>query len=99
MQRRSRHSHPSRPRVAINSPGRKQEAYIKALEIPKHADLFHMMTYDQQDAQNGHSSVPFAKRAMQAGIDAGIPAEKLTLGLPFYGRNSRTGDWTTYEVR
>lgn len=76
---------------------RKQEAYLKDLGIADDADLLHMMTYDQNQPQ--HSSVEFAQRAMKAGVAAGLPPEKLTLGVPFYGRNSRTGDWTTYEVR
>lgn len=41
----------------------------------------------------------FARRSMQSAVTLGLSAEKLTLGLPFYGRNSRTGDWTTYEAR
>merc|ERR1711971_1185990 len=33
-------------------------------------------------------------------VDQGIavlPPMKLTMGVPFYGRHTRTGDWTTYE--
>lgn len=57
-----------------------------------------MMTYDANDPK-GHSSMELASGSMKQGVLKGLPAGKLTLGLPFYGRNSRTGDWTTYEAR
>ena len=54
----------------------------------------HMMTYDQHGQQ--HSSYDFAVRSITQGIELGLPPSKLTLGLPFYGRD-RHGQWTTYE--
>jgi GH18 family chitinase len=45
----------------------------------------------------GHSSVALAQAALAGGAASGLPVGKLTLGLPFYGRHSATGDWTTYE--
>ena len=54
----------------------------------------HMMTYDQHGQQ--HSSYDFAVRSISQGIELGLPPSKLTLGLPFYGRDSH-GQWTTYE--
>ena len=58
-------------------------------------DLMHIMAYDQSGAH--HSSYKFGVFALNQGIEIGLPKEKLTLGLPFYGRNRATGDWTTYE--
>jgi chitinase len=58
-------------------------------------DLMHIMAYDQSGGH--HSSYQFGITVLNQGIEIGLPKEKLTLGLPFYGRNSVTGDWTTYE--
>jgi chitinase len=58
-------------------------------------DLMHIMAYDQSGGH--HSSYQFGISVLNQGIEIGLPVEKLTLGLPFYGRNSVTGDWTTYE--
>ena len=55
-----------------------------------------MMTYDQGGGH--HSTYKFAKKAAEQGARIfGADAHKLTLGLPFYGRDSRSGEWTTYE--
>jgi GH18 family chitinase len=54
----------------------------------------HMMSYDQQEAH--HSTLDFGKRAVALGV-AALPPQQLTMGLPFYGRFSNTGDWVTYE--
>lgn len=75
-------------------PDGRQEQLIKQYKIDQHVDLMHMMSYDQGGGQ--HSSLEFGKRAVDQGERA-LPGEKLTMGVPFYGRHSRTGDWTTYE--
>ena len=75
-------------------PDKRQESLLGASDARKHVELFHMMTYDQQGAQ--HSSLAFASKAMAQGAQL-LPAAQLTLGLPFYGRHSRTGNWVTYE--
>merc|ERR1712232_981989 len=54
----------------------------------------HMMSYDQGGKQ--HSSLSFGKKSVDQGL-AVLPPSKLTMGVPFYGRHSQTGDWTTYE--
>lgn len=62
----------------------------------KYADYLHMMTYDQPGR---HSTFQFAKVAVEQALTI-FPAEahpRLTLGLPFYSRNTRSGDWKTYE--
>ena len=38
---------------------------------------------------------PFPAQVELAGKH--LPLDKCTLGVPFYGRNDRDGDWTTYE--
>eukprot|EP00300_Choanocystis_sp_HF-7_P036998 c52977_g1_i1.p1 GENE.c52977_g1_i1~~c52977_g1_i1.p1 ORF type:complete len:365 (-),score=51.93 c52977_g1_i1:185-1279(-) len=86
-----------RPNLALTLayyPDGRQEELFHAREIWRYVDLMHMMTYDQQGAQ--HSSLDFARRAIATGIKS-LPSRSLTVGLPFYGRHSQTGDWTTYE--
>ena len=75
-------------------PDGRQENLFKTLNAHKYADFMHMMTYDQHGAQ--HSSYAFAEKSVDQGIEIGLPAAKLTLGVPFYGRDGR-GEWTTYE--
>lgn len=75
-------------------PDGRQEKLFKELNAQRYTDFMHMMTYDQRGAQ--HSSFDFAENSVDQGIEIGLPAAKLTLGLPFYGRNRR-GEWTTYE--
>jgi len=75
-------------------PDGRQEQLVKQYKVDRYADLLHMMSYDQHGAQ--HSSTEFGRQCVDQGR-AVLPPEKLTLGLPFYGRHSQTGDWTTYE--
>lgn len=75
-------------------PDTRQEQLIKQYKIDQYADLMHMMSYDQGGQQ--HSSLFFGKKSVDQGIQV-LPSAKLTMGLPFYGRHSLTGDWTTYE--
>jgi GH18 family chitinase len=49
-------------------------------------DRVHIMSYDR-DAQ--HSTYEQAVKDLQLFIDAGLPPEKLILGIPFYGRNTQ----------
>ena len=75
-------------------PDSRQEKLLLKYDIQKHVDHMHMMTYDQHGQQ--HSSYDFAVRSINQGIALGLPPSKLTLGLPFYGRDKH-GQWTTYE--
>ena len=54
----------------------------------------HMMSYDQHGK---HSTWEFGKQSVMQGV-AMLPPAKLTMGLPFYSRDVRTGEWDTYEV-
>ncbi len=49
----------------------------------KAVDAVHIMAYDHQGQ---HSTLDGAKRDVQSLRDRNVPAEKLVLGLPFYGR-------------
>jgi chitinase len=57
-------------------------------KLPKEAytvvDWVNVMAYDHKDR---HSTLEGAQSDIKRLLDAGIPAEKLTLGLPFYGRH------------
>ena len=67
------------------------------VDAHRHVDLLHSMSYDQGGAQ--HSSRYFhfkellkvfdrelAEKTIKQARTAGLPLEKLTLGVPFYGR-------------
>ncbi len=49
-------------------------------------DRIHIMSYDR-DVK--HATYEQAVADFQAFVDAGIPPEKLVLGIPFYGRNTK----------
>lgn len=53
-------------------------------------DYVHMMAYDLRGPWNAndigpHSPVSFAQQSINHWIQEGVPAQKLTLGVPFYG--------------
>lgn len=70
-------------------------------ELARVYDTFNIMTYDffgEWDTICGHhsnlyqpdaqaTSTPSAAASIQALIDGGFPADRLTLGVPFYGRS------------
>ena len=72
-----------------------QEREMKSRQLDKHADLLHAMTYDQSGKQ--HSPMKLAEDAILNAKKAGLDLQKITLGLPFYGRDDQSGDWVTYE--
>ncbi|CAE8646563.1 unnamed protein product, partial [Polarella glacialis] len=75
-------------------PDGRQEQLFKQYNLDEHADLLHMMSYDAGGEQ--HSSLELGQKSADQGSKI-LPAHQLTMGVPFYGRHSRTGDWTTYE--
>merc|ERR1712032_801245 len=52
------------------------------------------MSYDAGGPQ--HSSWELGTKSVQQGKQH-LLAKKLTMGVPFYGRHSKSGDWVTYE--
>jgi hypothetical protein len=51
------------------------------------------MSYDQHGK---HSTWEFGVQSVERGL-AKLPAHVLTMGLPFYSRSVKDGDWKTYE--
>ncbi len=72
-------------------PDGRQEAQLAP--IASHLAAMHAMVYD---APHRHSTYDFAVRAARQAA-ALLPARKVTLGVPFYGRHMTTGEWRTYE--
>lgn len=59
----------------------------------KSVDGVQLMAYDHPME---HSTIRGTRKDVQSLLDAGIPVEKITLGLPFYGRDIRNGEAKTY---
>jgi chitinase len=79
--------------TAAYYPDGRQEDLLASTGAAEAADMLHMMTYDQHGQ---HSTTDFAQRAIETGVRT-LPAHKLTLGVPFYGRHEKTGEWTSFE--
>ena len=76
-------------------PDVRQEKLMKLFKLDSLSDLFYSMSYDQSGPN--HSSRKLAKQNIQQAKDAELETEKLCVGVPFYGRDDRGGDWVTYE--
>lgn len=74
-------------------PDGKQEQLMMKHGFDKYVTNMHMMAYDQ-GAQ--HSTWDFGQRVAKQGAEL-LPPSLVTLGLPFYGRHTRTGEWKSYE--
>lgn len=90
--------------------------YIDFKSIVEYVDFVNIMAYDMADAPKHHSALYDSEnsgdmtsdRAVKAHMEAGVPADKLVLGMPFYGRGGtvmRNADYrriitnTTYSVK
>ncbi|GHT65337.1 hypothetical protein FACS189451_12960 [Bacteroidia bacterium] len=68
--------------------------YIDIAKVAPYVDFVNIMTYDMDEAPRHQSALKSAaayqdcERAVKAYLDAGMPANKLVLGIPFYGRRS-----------
>ena len=78
--------------LAYYPDGRQEEIFTKH-RVGRYVERMHMMSYDQPGK---HSSWEFAQRVARQGASL-LPAHLVTLGLPFYGRHTATGDWKSYE--
>jgi len=76
-------------------PDTRQEQFFKLFGIDEHVDLMYAMSYDQSGPN--HSSKDLAKQTIKQAKDAKLLMNKVCVGVPFYGRDNRGGDWVTYE--
>ena len=79
-------------------PDTRQERLLLKHGIVDSVDLVHAMSYDQNGKH--HSSLEFGKKTGDQAVQANLPVQKVTMGLPFYGRYAagpKNGDWVTYE--
>jgi len=67
-----------------------QDRFLTDLSI-KNLDMVHIMAYDSQN----HSPFELVQAIKE---HLTIPASKITMGIPFYGRNARTGEAETYAA-
>ena len=73
--------------------------YIDFRAILKDIDFVNIMAYDMANAPKHHAALHKSdisggrtcEDAVQAHLDAGVPASKLVMGMPFYGRGGGEG--------
>ena len=68
--------------------------YIDFFACEKYLDFVNIMTYDMASAPYHHAALYASENtkgccdgAVKAHVEAGVPIEKLVLGMPFYGRS------------
>eukprot|EP01064_Diplonema_japonicum_P020499 TRINITY_DN299_c0_g1_i2.p1 TRINITY_DN299_c0_g1~~TRINITY_DN299_c0_g1_i2.p1 ORF type:complete len:355 (+),score=68.94 TRINITY_DN299_c0_g1_i2:39-1103(+) len=67
-------------------------------DIHQHVDRINFMTYDFQGTPDGHHSFIGTEKTIKAMISSGVPASKIAMGVPVYGRSA--SDVKTYsEIR
>ena len=71
--------------------------YIDFRACEKYLDFVNIMTYDMANAPYHHAALYASDNtkgccegAVKAHVEAGVPIEKLVLGVPFYGRGGTT---------
>eukprot|EP00929_Paragymnodinium_shiwhaense_P088396 TRINITY_DN48714_c0_g1_i1.p1 TRINITY_DN48714_c0_g1~~TRINITY_DN48714_c0_g1_i1.p1 ORF type:complete len:480 (+),score=107.15 TRINITY_DN48714_c0_g1_i1:133-1572(+) len=60
-------------------------------------DMCHSIAYSKYDSEKRHSTYEVSEAAIDEWTRLGLPASKLTLGLPFFGLNRKTGDHVGYN--
>lgn len=73
-----------------------EEMLIASRDTLDNVDFFHMMSYDQPNGEHsGWKWMASVVRRLKA--TSPMPWHKVTLGLPFYGRDVRTSEAATYN--
>lgn len=76
-------------------PDGRQESILVQKEATKYVNLFHAMAYDNRGQ---HSTMQHFEVATKQAISTfNVHKSKVTIGLPFYGRSVKNGDWKSYE--
>lgn len=72
-----------------------QERIISQLHFPQVVDFLHLMAFDLPGPH--HASGTIVEDALKRALEQGLPLSKLTLGLPLFGRHSKTKERVPYE--
>ena len=79
--------------------------YIDITAVAPYVDIVNIMTYDMDEAPRHQSALNDSRayvdcyRAVDAYLKAGMPADKLVLGIPFYGRRSFSTSPTAIDYK
>lgn len=71
------------------------EASYDDSKLAQYANYLFLMAYDESwegGPEGPVASLPWVEKTVQAALAAGVPSNKLVLGLPFYGRYWKEGD-------
>ena len=77
------------------TPNGQQEHILSSLPIVPLVDFFHIKAFDMEGGGH-HAPIRLASSAL-ANASVALPAKKLSLGLPLFGRNSKTNERVPYE--
>lgn len=79
--------------------------YIDVKAVDQYVDFVNIMAYDLDEAPHHHSAIRSSaaywdcERSVKAYLDAGVPASKLVLGIPFYARHSFSASPTSIDYK
>jgi GH18 family chitinase len=72
-----------------------QEKVISEMNLPQIVDFLHIMAFDMPGEH--HASAEVLNNAVEKAIKNKLPLAKMTMGLPLFGRHSKTHDRVPYE--
>lgn len=72
---------------------RQEKLLMEVSHADRYVSLMHAMAYDQGGR---HSTLDFGLKVADQGAKL-LPPAMVTLGLPFYARDVKTGEWKSYE--